>query len=159
MAKFEKIRTDAIIEKNKTVLKAYELKDAGECLKEKADKTKEGISRIPNDLPDEMKQQIDAICQNALADLKAESNRLASEAQEARAYADESREKMILEASKLKKQGDQVSRLRKVPLIGKFAEVKGDELKDHGEQMFDLAKETLEYSDELADIEISIRGI
>ena len=96
MAKFEKIRTDAIIEKNKTVLKAHELKDAGECLKEKADKTKEGISRIPNDLPDEMKQQIDVICQNALADLKAESNRLVSEAQEARAYADESREKMIL---------------------------------------------------------------
>ena len=76
MARFEKMRSDAIKEMSKADLKAFELSDRSDELKEKSDQLQEGISRIPRDLPEELQQQIDAVCQQAQSEVKAEAKSL-----------------------------------------------------------------------------------
>ena len=77
MAKFEKIRSDAIKEMGKANFKAFELDEKSNEIKERSDKLQEGISRIPQDLPEELQQQIDAVCEKARSDVKAEAKALA----------------------------------------------------------------------------------
>lgn len=74
MARFEKIRSDAIKEMSKADFKAFELDEKSEHIKERAEKLQEGISRIPHDLPEELQQQIDAVCQKAQSDVRERQN-------------------------------------------------------------------------------------
>ena len=159
MAKFEKMRHDALLDKNKAALKAIELEEKSEGLKEKSDQINEGISRIPQDLPEELQQQINEACDRVKSDMKSEAKALENEAADAQAHADKSFEKMHQDGQDLQKKGDKLRDLRQVPLLGAFADAKGRELKDNGEQLIDIAKETQSYSDRLAAAKNKLMGI
>lgn len=159
MAKFEKMRNDALLEKNKAALKAIELEEKSEGLKEKSDRINEGISRIPQDLPEELQQQIDNACEKVRSDVKSEAKALENEAAEAQADADQAFEKMHQDGQDLQKKGDQLGDLRQIPLLGAFADAKSRELKGDGEQLMDIAKETQVYSDRLAKAKNKLMGI
>lgn len=53
-------------------------------------------------------------------------------------------------ASDLQNKSKRMSSLSGVPLIGSFAETKGEQLSNQAEQMIDLRRETQEYQDKLA---------
>ena len=153
MARFEKIRSDAIKEMSKADFKAFELDEKSEHIKERAEKLQEGISRIPHDLPEELQQQIDAVCQKAQSDVRAEAKSLAEDAYEAQ--ADRTRQ----DSDDLKKKGEKLSGLRDVPLIGAFADAKSRELAENSGQLSDIATETQKHSDKLAKIRNKLSGI
>ena len=159
MAKFEKMRNDALLDKNKAAMKAMELEGKTDDLKEKSDQIKEGISRIPKDLPDELQLQIDAACERVQAEMKSEAKELENEAYDAQADADQAFERMHQDGQDLQKKGDKLIDLRQIPLIGSFADAKGRELKDDGDQLIDIAKETQSYSNRLAEAKNKLMGI
>ena len=159
MARFEKMRSDAIKEMSKADLKAFELSDRSDELKEKSDQLQEGISRIPRDLPEELQQQIDAVCQQAQSEVKAEAKSLGEEAYEAQADALKALEKTRQDSDDLRKKGENLSGLRDVPLIGAFADAKSRELQENSGQLSDIAQETQKHSDRLAEIRNKLMGI
>lgn len=159
MAKLEKMRSDALLEKNKAALKAIELGKKSDELKEKSDNIKEGISRIPKDLPDDLQQQVDAACEKVSKDLKAEAKALQKEADDAQDDADLALEKMREDGQDLQKKGERLGNLREIPLLGVFADKKSTELRNFGDQLFDIAKETQDYSDKLAAAQNQLSGI
>ena len=156
MARFEKMRSDAIKEMSKADLKAFELSDRSDELKEKSDQLQEGISRIPRDLPEELQQQIDAVCQQAQSE---EAKSLEEEAYEAQADALKALEKTRQDSDDLRKKGENLSGLRDVPLIGAFADAKSRELQENSGQLSDIAQETQKHSDRLAEIRNKLMGI
>lgn len=159
MAKFEKMRSDALLEKNKSASRAYEFSEKSENLKEKSDKIKEGIARIPKDLPEDLQQQVDAACEKVQSDVKSEAKALANEVHEAQANADKTFEKIRQDGQDLQRKGEKMGSFREVPLLGAFADAKSRELKDDGEQLIDIAKETQGYSDKLAEAKNRLMGI
>ena len=159
MAKFEKIRSDAIKEMGKANFKAFELDEKSNEIKERSDKLQEGISRIPQDLPEELQQQIDAVCEKARSDVKAEAKALAENAYEAQADAMEAFEKTRQDSEDLRTKGEKLSGLRDVPLIGTFADSKSRELTENSELLSDIAQETQKHSDKLAEIRNKLMGI
>ncbi len=159
MAKFEKMRSDALLDKNKAAAKAIELGEKSSEIKEKSDQIKEGISRIPRDLPEDLQQQVDAACEKAQSDVKAEATALEGEAADAQAEADKAFERMQQDGQDLQRKGEKLGDLRQVPLLGAFADAKGRELIDSGEQLIDIAKETQDYSDKLAEAKNRLMGI
>ena len=159
MARFEKIRSDAIKEMSKADFKAFELDEKSEHIKERAEKLQEGISGIPHDLPEELQQQIDAVCQKAQSDVRAEAKSLAEDAYEAQADADKALDRTRQDSDDLKKKGEKLSGLRDVPLIGAFADAKSRELAENSGQLSDIATETQKHSDKLAKIRNKLSGI
>lgn len=159
MAKFEKMRNDALLDKNKAAMKAIELGEKSLEIKEKSDQIKEGISRIPRDLPEDLQQQVDAACEKVQSDVKAEAVALEGEAADAQADADKAFEKIQQDGNDLQRKGEKLSDLRQVPLLGAFADAKSRELKNDGEQLIDIAKETQDYSDKLAEAKNRLMGI
>ena len=163
MARFEKIRSDAIKEMSKADFKAFELDEKSEHIKERAEKLQEGISRIPHDLPEELQQQIDAVCQKAQSDVRAEAKSLAEDAYEAQADADKALDRTRQDSDDLKKKGEKDAELEfvtvDVPLIGAFADAKSRELAENSGQLSDIATETQKHSDKLAKIRNKLSGI
>ncbi len=49
----------------------------------------------------------------------------------------------------LKEKGNRLKDLRGIPIIGSFADTKGDEVLDQAEQIVDLRQETQQYQDDL----------
>ena len=136
---FENDRKWIIEKKNDVAIKAMDNKERTDQFIEKRDEVEEGISRIPTDLPEEIQRQVDAAIENARNDLKDESEKLESEANDIQRDADE-----VMDMA------DAVSGdLRGIPIIGSFAETKGDEVLDQAEQIVDLRQETQQYQDDL----------
>ena len=77
---FENDRKWIIEKKNDVAIKAMDNKERTDQFIEKRDEVEEGISRIPTDLPEEIQRQVDAAIENARNDLKDESEKLESEA-------------------------------------------------------------------------------
>ncbi len=159
MAKLSKMRYDALLEKNKAATQAMELGEKSDELKEKSDELKEGISRIPTDLPEELQAQIDVACERAKSNLKVEAQVLQEKAYDAKVQADKALDEMRQNSADLQKKGEKLTGLREIPLVGEFIGEKGDELIDGSEQMGDIAKETTEYIDQLAEARNKLFGI
>lgn len=159
MAKFEKMRSDALMEKNKAVFKSMELEEKAEAIEKKKAEVEEGISRIPKDLPEELQAEIDRAIAKTRTDIKSEAREISDASKEAQDDADKSFDKMMEDGRDLQRKGDKLSELNSVPLLGAFAEAKGKEMLDHGEQMLDIAKETQEHSDKLAETRRKMQSI
>lgn len=159
MAKFGKMRSDALLEKNKVAMQAMELGKKSDELKEKSDTLNEGINRIPTDLPEELQAQIDAVTSQAKSDIKHEADIYEKQAYDVKVQADKALDEMRQHRDDLQKKGENLSGLREIPMVGEFLKEKADELLDDSEQMGDIAKETLEYIDQLAEARNKLLGI
>lgn len=151
MGGFEKNRTWSIEKKNEAAIKAMDLKEKTEEFEKKKGEMEEGISRIPTDLPEELQQQVEQAIENARSEMSTEASELANEAKEAQDDADEAIEMMRNVADDYQGKAGEMKSLQEIPLIGCFAETKGEELDDKAGQMIDLARETQQYSDSLAE--------
>lgn len=159
MGSFAQDRRWAIEKKNDAYIKAEELNEKAENLTEKKENIEEGISRIPTDLPDELQQQIDAAIENARSEISHEMESLADTAKEAQDDADENIDTMRNVSDDYKEKAARLKALSGIPLIGSFAETKGEELDDQAEQMVDLSQETQQYSDKLAEARRKLTNI
>ena len=139
---FENDRKWIIEKKNDVAIKAMDNKEKTDQFIEKRDEVEEGISRIPTDLPEEIQRQVDAAIENARNDLKDESEKLESEANDIQRDADEVMDMADAVSGDLKEKGNRLKDLRGIPIIGSFAETKGDEVLDQAEQIVDLRQET-----------------
>lgn len=146
---FENDRKWIIEKKNDVAIKAMDNKERTDQFIEKGDEVEEGISRIPTDLPEEIQRQVDAAIENARNDLKDESEKLESEANDIQRDADEVMDMADAVSGDLKEKGNRLKDLRGIPIIGSFAETKGDEVLDQAEQIVDLRQETQQYQDDL----------
>lgn len=146
---FENDRKWIIEKKNDVAIKAMDNKEKTDQFIEKRDEVEEGISRIPADLPEEIQRQVDAAIENARNDLKDESEKLESEANDIQRDADEVMDMADAVSGDLKEKGNRLKDLRGIPIIGSFAETKGDEVLDQAEQIVDLRQETQQYQDDL----------
>lgn len=151
MSGFERDRTWSIEKKNEAAIKSMDMKDKTDEFEEKREHVEEGISRIPTDLPEELQQQVDQAIENARAELSAEAEKLADELKEAQDEADEAIDNMRNVADDYREKAERMKGLQGIPLIGSFAETKGNELSDNAEQLADLSQETQQYSDSLAE--------
>lgn len=149
MSDFATKRKDMIRKKNDFYVKSAEMKDSIEKFDKKRSETEEGISRIPTDLPPELQSQVDTAVENVRNQLKEESNKLDQEADKISIEADEAMDLADKVETELREKSKKMSSLSGVPLIGSFAETKGNELMDQAEQMVDLRQETQKYQDEL----------
>ena len=134
---FENDRKWIIEKKNDVAIKAMDNKERTDQFIEKRDEVEEGISRIPTDLPEEIQRQVDA------NDLKDESEKLESEANDIQRDADEVMDMADAVSGDLKEKGNRLKDLRGIPIIGSFAETKGDEVLDQAEQIVDLNQDDL----------------
>mgnify|MGYP001075242482 FL=1 len=146
---FENDRKWIIEKKNDVAIKAMDNKERTDQFIEKRDEVEEGIPRIPTDLPEEIQRQVDAAIENARNDLKDESEKLESEANDIQRDADEVMDMAGAGSGDLKEKGNRLKDLRGIPIIGSFAETKGDEVLDQAEQIVDLRQETQQYQDDL----------
>lgn len=146
---FENDRKWIIEKKNDVAIKAMDNKERTDQFIEKRDEVEEDISRIPTDLPEEIQRQVDAAIENARNDLKDESEKLESEANDIQRDADEVMDMADAVSGDLKEKGNRLKDLRGIPIIGSFAETKGDEVLDQAEQIVDLRQETQQYQDDL----------
>ena len=146
---FENDRKWIIEKKNDVAIKAMDNKERTDQFIEKRDEVEAGISRIPTDLPEEIQRQVDAAIENARNDLKDESEKLESEANDIQRDADEVMDMADAVSGDLKEKGNRLKDLRGIPIIGSFAETKGDEVLDQAEQIVDLRQETQQYQDDL----------
>ena len=146
---FENDRKWIIEKKNDVAIKAMDNKEKTDQFIEKRDEGEEGILRIPTDLPEEIQRQVDAAIENARNDLKDESEKLESEANDIQRDADEVMDMADAVSGDLKEKGNRLKDLRGIPIIGSFAETKGDEVLDQAEQIVDLRQETQQYQDDL----------
>lgn len=151
MGSFEKKRSDMIRKKNDVYVKSMELNDQIEAFDKKRTDVEEGISRIPSDLPEELQQQVDAAVENVRNDMNDQSEQLGKEADDVKREADEAIDMAREIADDLQEKSKKMSALSDIPLIGNFAESKGEQLADQAEQMIDLSQETMEYQDRLAN--------
>lgn len=151
MGNFESKRSEIIKKKNDFAIKSMEMCDAIENLDNKKAAVEEGISRIPDDLPDELQSQVNEAIENTRNSLKEESKGLEKSAYELQNEADETMDLADDIISDLQNKSEKMSSLSDVPLIGSFAETKGEQLADQAEQMVDLKQETQQYQDKLAN--------
>lgn len=150
MSSFASKRTEMIKKKNDFIIKSMQVNESIEFLDSKCIDVEEGISRIPKDLPEELQDSVDVAVENVRHQLREEKQLLEKQAYEVivegDSFIDESR-KM---SHDLQEQSEKLSDISCVPLIGKFAEHKSEELLDQSEQMADLAQEAIEFQDKLA---------
>lgn len=150
MGNFESKRSEMIKKKNDFIIKSMEMNDYIENLDKKRSDVEEGISRIPDDLPEDLQGQVNAAIENTRNAIKEESQNLEKKASDLEKEADEAMDLADNIASDLQNKSKRMSSLSGVPLIGSFAETKGEQLSNQAEQMIDLRRETQEYQDKLA---------
>lgn len=151
MGDFEKKRADAIKKKNEAYSKAEGFDKQSEILSKNRKEVHESKSRIPNDLPEAIKAQIDAVYERQEKQLEDQANDLADKIKDAQDDADDAIKDMQKLGDDLGKKAEKLSGMKEVPIVGSFLENKSKELDDQAEQMFDLAKEAQKYSDKLAE--------
>lgn len=149
MGNFESKRSEMIKKKNDFIIKSMEINDSIEVLDKRKSDVEEGISRIPDDLPEELQEQVDAAIENTRNTLKEESSDLEKKASEVAKEADEAMDFADELSSDLQQKSQKMAALSGIPLIGSFAETKGEQLADQAEQMMDLRQETQQYQDKL----------
>lgn len=156
MRGFESDRKWIIEKKNDVAIRAMDNKEKTDQFIEKNDEIEEGISRIPTDLPEDIQRQVDAAIENVRNDLKEESEQLSAEADEIKESADEIKESAdeVMDmadsiSEDLKEKGNKLRDLSGIPIIGSFAETKGNEVLDQADQIVDLRQETQQYQDDL----------
>lgn len=149
MGNFEKARADMIKKKNDVYVKKENLKEKiGEFDKRRSE-VEEGISRIPDDLPQELQKQVEIAIENTRAELDGEATEIGKEADEVKEEADAAMDMADSIKDDLNKKAEKMSSLKDIPLIGSFADTKAGDLIDQAEQMTDLRQETLQYQEEL----------
>lgn len=151
MASFADKRKHALEKKNDAATKAIEFEEKAEKLEGKKKDLDDAEARIPKDLPDEIQAQIESGFERNRQELKDEASDIEKDAKEAQDTADENLDDMREESSDLSKKGDDLKKLGGVPLVGEFMEKKGNELHDQSEQMKDIAQETQQMSDRIAN--------
>lgn len=149
MRGFESDRKWIIEKKNDVAIRAMDNKEKTDQFIEKNDEIEEGISRIPTDLPEDIQRQVDAAIENVRNDLKEESEQLSAEADEIKESADEVMDMADSISENLKEKGNKLRDLSGIPIIGSFAETKGNEVLDQADQIVDLRQETQQYQDDL----------
>ena len=149
MGSFDKDISYIIEKKNEVYSKKENLKERINEFDERRAEVEEGIARIPDDLPEELQQQVDVAVENARAELRSEADEIGEEADVARNEADGAIDLARNTGDDLNQKAEKLRGLSGIPLIGSFAETKASELNDRAEDMFDLAKETQQYQDEL----------
>lgn len=149
MGNFETKRSEMIKKKNDFAIKSMEMNDSIEALENKRSEVEEGISRIPEDLPEELQSQVDAAIENTRNQINDERSDLEKKADELSREADDAMDMADELASDLQQKAQKMAALSGIPLIGSFAETKGEQLSDQAEQMIDLRQETQEYQDKL----------
>ena len=150
MGNFEKARADMIKKKNDVYVKKEELKERISEFDKRRQDVEDGISRIPDDLPQELQQQVDVAIENTRAKLDTEAEEIGQEADEAKEEADEAMDMADEIEADLLQKAEKMSALKDVPLIGSFADTKANDLMGQAEQMVDLRQETSGYREELA---------
>lgn len=156
MHKFSDIRSDAIRKKNEIYIKSSELGNESEAIVCERKLLEDTRSRIPVDLPDDVKSLIDERMNGIAEELKAKSESISEKIDAAQDEADVALEEMRTIGNDLGEKGESLINRKDIPLIGSFLESKGIEMMDQKEQMYDLAKETQKYSDSLAKSGIKI---
>lgn len=76
MGNFESKRSEMIKKKNDFIIKSMEMNDYIENLDKKRSDVEEGISRIPDDLPEDLQGQVNAAIENTRNAIKEESQNL-----------------------------------------------------------------------------------
>lgn len=120
-----------------------------ETLENKRSEVEEGISRIPDDLPEELQSQVDAAIENTRNKINEQRSDLEKKADELSREADDAMDMADDLASDLQQKAQKMAALSGIPMIGSFAETKAEQLEDQAEQMIDLRQETREYQDKL----------
>ena len=138
-----------IEKKNDIAIRAMDNKDKTDQFIEKKNEIEEGISRIPTDLPDEIQRQVDAAIENIRHDLNEEGEELEQEASEISEDADEVMDTADSISDDLKEKGNKLKELNGIPILGNFADAKGEEVLDQADQIIDLRQETQQYQDDL----------
>ena len=151
MGTFETKRADAIRRKNEAYVKAEGFEKQSENLEKTKKEVADAKSRIPSDLPEAIKSQIDSVFEKRENELQDASDKMADDIKEAMDDANEAIDDMRDLGNTLEKKGSKLLGLKDVPLVGSFLENKGKQLDDQSEQMYDLAKEAQKYSDKLAE--------
>ena len=149
MKGFDSDRKWIIEKKNDVAIRAMDSKEKTEQFVEKRDEVEEGISRIPTDLPEEIQRQVDAAIENVRNDLREEREQLENEVDEIQKTADEVMDTADVVSGDLRKKANKLKDLSGIPIIGSFAETKGDEMLEQAEQIVDLRQETQQYQDDL----------
>ena len=148
MKGFDSDRKWIIEKKNDVAIRAMDSKEKTEQF-EKRDEVEEGISRIPTDLPEEIQRQVDAAIENVRNDLREEREQLENEVDEIQKTADEVMDTADVVSGDLREKANKLKDLSRIPIIGSFAETKGDEMLEQAEQIVDLRQETQQYQDDL----------
>lgn len=149
MGNFESKRTEMIKKKNDFYFKSQEMNESIETLENKRSEVEEGISRIPDDLPEELQSQVDAAIENTRNQINEQRSDLEKKADELSREADDAMDMADDLASDLRQKAQKMAALSGIPMIGSFAETKAEQLEDQAEQMIDLRQETREYQDKL----------
>lgn len=149
MGNFESKRTEMIKKKNDFYFKSQEMNESIENLESKRSEVEEGISRIPDDLPEELQTQVDAAIENTRNQIDEQRSDLEKKADDLSREADEAMDMADDLASDLQQKAQKMAALSGIPMIGSFAETKAEQLEDQAEQMIDLRQETQEYQDKL----------
>lgn len=149
MGSFDKDRSYMIEKKNEVYGKKEEFKERISEFNKRRAEVEEGISRIPDDLPEELQQQVDMAVENVRAELKDEADEIGKEADEVKETADKAMDMADDIQSDLNKKAEKMRSLKDIPLVGSFADVKADEFSGYAEEMADLRQETQGYQDEL----------
>lgn len=151
MGRFEKDRSWIIEHKNDVAIRSMELKDKVDEFDNKKSEVEEGISRIPDDLPDELQQQIQDAVDRARGELDAEADELGQEADNIKETADEVTDMADDLRDEYSRKAERLRSLSDVPIIGSFAEESAEKMDDQIEQVSDLRRETVKYRDETSE--------
>lgn len=150
MGGFEKDRSWIIEHKNDVAIRSMDLKDKVDEFDKKKNEVEEGISRIPDDLPDELQQQVQAAIDKARSELDTEADELGQEADDIKESADEVTDTTDNLQDEYSRKAEKFRTVSDIPIIGSFAEEAAEKLENQMEQMADLRQETVKYRDEIA---------
>jgi uncharacterized coiled-coil DUF342 family protein len=150
MSGFENDRKWIIEKKNDVAIRSMDLKEKIDEFDQKKAEVEEGISRIPSDLPDELRQQIQEAVENARAELDSEANDLGVEADSIKETADETIDMADNMREEYSQKAERLRELSNVPMIGSFANEAAEKLENQANQVVDLRQETVKYRDDAA---------
>lgn len=147
MGGFEKDRSWIIEHKNDVAIRSMDLKDKVDEFDKKKSEVEEGISRIPDDLPDELQQQVQDAVDKARNELDAEADELEQEADDIKESADEVTDIVDNLRDEYSRKAEKLRAVSDIPIIGSFAEEVAEKLENQIEQVTDLRQETVKYRD------------
>lgn len=151
MGGFEKDRSWIIEQKNDVAIRSMDLKDKVDEFDKKKSEVEEGISRIPDDLPEELQQQIQDAVDRARCELDAEADELGEEADNIKEVADEVTDIASDLVDEYSRKAERLRSLSDIPIIGSFAEESAEKMDEQMEQIADLRKETVKYRDDTSE--------